>query len=48
MANEPAAGTAWTRIGSISNSNTSSKVLKFYDPMSQGTGAKTYRVVYTP
>ena len=48
LANEPAAGTAWTRIGSISNSNTSSKVLKFYDPMSQGTGAKTYRVVYTP
>jgi hypothetical protein len=38
----------WIRLSHLSNSSASPKVLKFYDALDQGSGAKTYRVVYKP
>lgn len=48
MVNEPATGEGWKVLSSVTNSSAGSKVLKFYDPLDRGTGAKTYRVVYKP
>jgi hypothetical protein len=48
LAQEPAVGSEWIRLSQLSNSSASPKVLKFYDALDQGSGAKTYRVVYKP
>lgn len=48
LAQEPAVGTEWIRLSRLSNPTASPKVLKFYDALDQGTGAKAYRVVYQP
>ena len=48
LAQEPAVGSTWTGLSRMSNTSVSSKVLKFYDPLDQGTGAKAYRILYKP
>jgi hypothetical protein len=48
LAQEPTVGTEWTRLSQLSNDSVSPKVLKFYDPLDQGTGAKAYRILYKP
>jgi len=48
LAQEPAVGSEWIRLSQLSNPSASSKVLKFYDALDQGSGAKTYRIVYKP
>jgi len=48
LAQEPAVGTEWIRLSRLSNPTASPKVLKFYDALDQGSGAKAYRVVYQP
>ena len=48
LAQEPAVGSTWTGLSRMSNTSGSSKVLKFYDPLDQGTGAKAYRILYKP
>ncbi len=48
LVNELTTNAGWTALSSLSNTTSAAKVLKFYDPMDRGTGAKTYRVVYTP
>ena len=48
LAQEPAVDSTWTGLSRMSNTSGSSKVLKFYDPLDQGTGAKAYRILYKP
>jgi hypothetical protein len=48
LAQEPAVGTSWTGLSRLANTSGSSKVLKFYDALDQGTGAKAYRILYKP
>jgi hypothetical protein len=48
LAQEPAVDATWTGLSRMSNTSGSSKVLKFYDPLDQGTGAKAYRILYKP
>ena len=48
LAQEPAVGSEWSRLSQLSNDSASPKVLKFYDALDQGTGAKAYRIVYKP
>jgi hypothetical protein len=48
LAQEPAVGSAWTGLSRMANTSSTSKVLKFYDPLDQGTGAKAYRILYKP
>ena len=48
LVNEPATAEGWRVLSNVSNNEAESQVLKFYDPMDRGTGAKTYRVVYKP
>ena len=48
LAQEPAVGTSWTGLSRLANTSGSSKVLKFYDALNQGTGAKAYRILYKP
>jgi hypothetical protein len=48
LVNELSSNAGWTTLSSLSNTTSAAKLLKFYDPMDRGTGAKTYRVVYTP
>lgn len=48
LAQEPAVGPQWTRLSQLSNTSASPKVLKFYDALDQGSGAKTYRILYKP
>jgi len=48
LAQEPAVGSEWIRLSQLSNPSASPKVLKFYDALDQGSGAKTYRIVYKP
>jgi hypothetical protein len=48
LAQEPAVGSAWTGLSRMANTSSTSKVLKFYDPLDQGSGAKAYRILYKP
>jgi hypothetical protein len=48
LAQEPAVGSAWTGLSRMANTSSTSKVLKFYDPLDQGTGAKAYSILYKP
>ena len=48
LAREPAVGPEWAPVSRLSNDSPSPKVLKYYDPLDQGTGAKTYRILYKP
>ena len=48
MANDPVAASKWISLSVLQNKSAKSDVLKFYDPVDQGSGARTYRVVYTP
>ena len=48
LAQEPAVGSTWTGLSRMANTSSTSKVLKFYDPLDQGTGAKAYRIIYKP
>ena len=48
LAQEPSVDSTWTGLSRMSNTSGSSKVLKFYDPLDQGTGAKAYRILYKP
>jgi len=48
LAQEPAVGSSWTGLSRLANNSGSSKVLKFYDALNQGTGAKAYRILYKP
>jgi hypothetical protein len=48
LAQEPAVGSTWTGLSRMANTSSTSKVLKFYDPLDQGTGAKAYRILYKP
>ena len=41
-------GTAWTGLSRMANTSASPKVLKFYEALDQGTGAKAYRILYKP
>jgi hypothetical protein len=44
---DSAAGGAWSRIGSMSNTSAGTNKLRFHDPIS-GSAAKVYRIVYSP
>ena len=48
LAQEPAVDSSWTGLSRLANTSGSSKVLKFYDALDQGTGAKAYRILYKP
>lgn len=48
LAQEPAEGRSWKGLSRLANPSDSSRVLKFYDPLDQGTGAKAYRILYKP
>jgi len=48
LAQEPAVGSSWMGLSRLANNSGSSKVLKFYDALNQGTGAKAYRILYKP
>ena len=48
LAQEPAVDSTWSGLSRMSNTSGASKVLKFYDPLDQGTGAKAYRILYKP
>lgn len=48
LAQEPVVGTAWTGLSRMANTSASPKVLKFYEALDQGTGAKAYRILYKP
>jgi len=48
LAQEPAVDSTWSGLSRMANTSGASKVLKFYDPLDQGTGAKAYRILYKP
>jgi len=48
LSQEPAVGPQWSPLSRLANTSASPKVLKFYDPLDQGSGAKTYRILYKP
>ncbi len=48
LSQEPAASPQWSPLSRLANTSASPKVLKFYDALDQGSGAKTYRILYKP
>jgi len=48
LSQEPAVSPQWSPLSRLANTSASPKVLKFYDALDQGSGAKTYRILYKP